>query len=185
MLYLKLVKRALKWYRWTFWSAAKYARFVGVKIGDDCSIATKYFGSEPYLVTIGNHVQVTLGVRFSTHGGGWVFRNKYADFDTFGKITVGDNVYIGNCSLILAGVTIGNNVIIGAGSVVTKSIPDNVIVAGNPAKYIGSVSDLEIKLVRFNVGIKNLSPKKKMIFLLNLGDDHFIKKPVLATEKKL
>jgi maltose O-acetyltransferase len=39
----------------------------------------------------------------------------------------------GNC-VVLSGVTIGNNVVVGAGSVVTKDIPDNAVVAGNPAK---------------------------------------------------
>lgn len=58
------------------------------------------------------------------------------DFDTFGKIIIKDNVYIGNNVLIMPSVTIGNNVLIGAGSVVTKSIPDNSIVAGNPATII-------------------------------------------------
>ncbi len=53
-------------------------------------------------------------------------------------ITVGDNVWFGGHCSILPGVTIGNNVIVGAGSVVTKDVPDNVIVAGNPAKIINT-----------------------------------------------
>ena len=55
----------------------------------------------------------------------------------YGKpITVGDNVWFGGHCTILPGVTIGNNVIVGAGSVVTKDVPDDVIVAGNPARII-------------------------------------------------
>lgn len=50
--------------------------------------------------------------------------------------TIGNNCYIGTGSIIMNPVTIGNNVTIGAGSVVTKDIPDNCIVAGNPAKVI-------------------------------------------------
>lgn len=50
--------------------------------------------------------------------------------------TIGNNVVLGANVNILGDITIGNNVIIGAGSVVTKSIPDNAIVAGNPAKII-------------------------------------------------
>lgn len=50
--------------------------------------------------------------------------------------TIGDNVYIGAESIIMNPVNIGDNVIIGAGSVVTKDIPSNCIVAGNPAKII-------------------------------------------------
>ena len=52
------------------------------------------------------------------------------------KITVGNDVWICGGVTVLPGVTIGNNVIIGAGSVVTKDIPDDVVVAGNPAKII-------------------------------------------------
>lgn len=51
-------------------------------------------------------------------------------------ITIGDNVWIGGNSVILMGVTIGNNVVVGAGSVVTKEIPDNAVVIGNPARII-------------------------------------------------
>lgn len=56
------------------------------------------------------------------------------------KVTIGDNVWIGGSVTILPGVTIGNNVVIGAGSVVTKSFPDNVLVAGNPARVIRGIS---------------------------------------------
>lgn len=49
---------------------------------------------------------------------------------------IGDNVTLGANVTIIGGVTIGNNVIVGAGSVVVKDVPDNCIVAGNPAKII-------------------------------------------------
>lgn len=55
-------------------------------------------------------------------------------------VFIGDNVFIGQRSLILPGVHIGDNVIVGAGSVVTKNIPDGCIVAGNPAKEISKTS---------------------------------------------
>ena len=51
-------------------------------------------------------------------------------------ITIGDNVWLGGHCVVLPGVTIGNNAIIGAGSVVTKDVPDNAVVAGNPARII-------------------------------------------------
>lgn len=55
----------------------------------------------------------------------------------FGKpITIGDNVWIGGHAVINPGVTIGNNVVIAAGAVVTKDVPDDVVVAGVPAKVI-------------------------------------------------
>lgn len=56
---------------------------------------------------------------------------------------IGNNVYIGPNVSIIGPVVIEDNVIIGANSVVTKSIPANSIVAGNPAKKIGLFSDLD------------------------------------------
>jgi sugar O-acyltransferase (sialic acid O-acetyltransferase NeuD family) len=56
-----------------------------------------------------------------------------------GCITVGDYSLIGAGSVVLPRINIGKNVIIGAGSVVTHNVPDNVIVAGNPAKLIRSL----------------------------------------------
>ena len=49
---------------------------------------------------------------------------------------IGDNVTLGANAIIIGGVIIGNNVVVGAGSVVVKDVPDNAIVAGNPAKII-------------------------------------------------
>ena len=49
---------------------------------------------------------------------------------------IGDNVYIGASAVVIDGVHIGNNVIVGAGSIVVKDVPDNCVVAGNPAKII-------------------------------------------------
>jgi len=57
-------------------------------------------------------------------------------YELASPVTLGDNVWIGGKAMILPGVTIGDNVTIGAGSVVTKSIPSNSVVAGNPARII-------------------------------------------------
>lgn len=60
----------------------------------------------------------------------------------YGKpITIGKNVWIGGNATLCPGVTIGDNVVIGAGSVVTKSFPDDVFIAGNPAKIIKTINN--------------------------------------------
>jgi acetyltransferase-like isoleucine patch superfamily enzyme len=66
-------------------------------------------------------------------------------------IIIGNNVWIGSNSTILPGVVIGDNSIIGAGSVVTKNVPSNVIVAGVPAKVIKKIEDNDEDVSDVNV----------------------------------
>lgn len=171
-----MITKIIEAYRRKLWSPKKYAISKGLKIGDRCDIQNVNFGSEPYLISIGNHVQITNGVKFFTHGAGWVFRNENPSFDVFGKITIRNNVYIGNNALILPGVTIGNNVIVGAGSVVTKSIPDGMIAAGNPARIIGNTDGFFAKIKQHNVNSKGMSYKEKKRYLVSLEDNKFIQK---------
>lgn len=123
-------------------SPERYAKYIGVNIGTDNFIPDKdCWSSEPYLITVGHHCAITNGVRIFTHGGARVVRMKYPDFDVFGKVIIGDWVYIGTNSLIMPGVTIGDGVLIAAGSVVTKSIPPRVVVGGNPARILSTVDN--------------------------------------------
>ncbi|MFR1295915.1 MAG: hypothetical protein ACLSBH_11080 [Coprobacillus cateniformis] len=76
-----------------------------MKIGEECEIYKDVvFGSEPYLIEIGDHVRITNGCKFITHDGGvWVIRQLMDDneIDLFGKIIVGNNVHIGmNCIIM-------------------------------------------------------------------------------------
>jgi len=124
----------------------KYYRSLGMKIGENCEIYSSVrFGSEPYLITLGNYVRITDGVQFVTHDGGvWVLRNlskKLEDIDKFGPINIGNNVHIGMNVTIMPGVSIGNNCIIGCGAVVTRDIPDNSVAVGVPARVIESIDD--------------------------------------------
>jgi len=56
-------------------------------------------------------------------------------------VMIGRNVWIGTAAIILRGVTIGDNAVVAAGSVVTKSVPANTVVAGNPAKIIKTLEE--------------------------------------------
>jgi len=165
------------------YSNESYARKIGVNIGNDCWIATRKFGSEPFLITIGNHVQITEDVSFYTHGGDWVLRKEIPNFDSFGKIIIKDNVYIGSGACILPGVTVESNVIIAARSVVTKSIPEGVIVGGNPAEIIGYTEDHKLKMLKYNLGTKGLSQREKIKKIKDADESLFIKKPYLKDNK--
>ena len=168
-LYYKLAKKLL--------SPEKYAKFIGVHIGKNNFIPDKEcWSSEPYLITVGNHCQITNGVRLFTHGGGHVIRRQYPNFDIFGKIIIKDWVYIGNNSLIMPGVTIGEGSLVAAGSVVTKSVPNNVVVAGNPAKIICSIEEFLKKNLKYNTNTKNCSQKMKRQLLESMPEELFIKK---------
>ena len=153
-----------------------YARHYGVKIGDNCLFDTKNIGSEPYLITIGNNVQITHNVSFHTHGGGHVARGLYPDFDVFGKIVVCDNAYVGSNAQIMPGVTIGEGALVAAGSVVTKSVPPHIVVGGNPARVLCTVQEYIDKNNRYNVHTKGMTEKKKKEVLMSLPSNMFITK---------
>lgn len=167
----RIKKRFMK----IFSSPLTYAKYLGVTIGGDNLIGKNHWSSEPYLITIGNHCQLT-DCKIFTHGGAQVIRDTHPDFDCFGKVTIGDYVYIGSNSLILPGVTIGDNVLIAAGSVVTKSIPSKVVVAGNPAKIICTIDEYYNKNKVYNVKTKGLSEKTKRLKLQSLKENNFIAK---------
>ncbi len=174
-----MIKRIINYLYYKFATPETYARHIGVKIGKGCFIATKSFTTEPYLIEIGNYVRVAPRTAFFTHGGVWSIRKRYNDpnIDTFGKIRIGDYSYIGDNCMIMPGVTIGENCIVGGGSVVTKSVPDGVMVAGNPARFIGYTKDFYERLkVNKALCCKGLSPYEKKKYLLSLDDQLFSQK---------
>ena len=141
----------------------KYAFKVGVNYGENFHIyGNVNWGSEPWIITIGNNVHITDGVKFITHDGGTLlYRNKIPDLEITKPITVGNDVYIGNNVIILPGVKIGNNVIIGAGAVVSRDIPDNSVAVGVPAKRIKSANDYLKKIKRESIHLGHLKGKEK------------------------
>ena len=154
LLYLKAVEMQ---------SAVKKAKLVGVQCGENLHIYGHIgWGSEPWLIKIGNNVHLTDGIRFVTHDGGTlILRDKVPDLEITKPITIGDNVYIGLQSLILPGVTIGNNVVIGARSVVTRDIPDNSVAVGQPARVIKTIEEYQAKLEKESLHLGHLQGKEK------------------------
>lgn len=168
---------SLKKIRKFLMSPEKYARHIGVNIGNNNFIPDKNcWSSEPYLITVGSNCQITSGVRILTHGGSNVVRNKYPDFDVFGKVIIGDWVYIGTNSLIMPGVTIGDGALIAAGSVVTKSVPSGVVVGGNPARILSTVDNYIKRNLPFNLDSKKLNTIEKKKLLLKTSSEKFIVK---------
>ncbi|MDF2565221.1 MAG: maltose acetyltransferase [Massilibacillus sp.] len=92
-------------------------------------------------VTIGNNVFFAPNVSIFTAGHPVYHELRNTNIEYALPITIGDNVWIGGNVVINPGVTIGENTVIGSGSVVTKSIPANVVAAGNPCKVIREITE--------------------------------------------
>ena len=142
----------------------RYLRKLGMKIGERCRIRTLKFSTEPYLIELGDHVAVAAGTEFITHDGAtWVFEDDVDGGGVFGKIVIGNNVFIGINCIILSNTSIGDNCIIGAGSVVRGQYPENSVIAGNPAQIV-SKTGIQRMLSKQNPGLlktRNLSYKEK------------------------
>ena len=93
-------------------------------------------------ITFGDNIYIGPGCHFytSNHPIDKDIRNKGLEYAT--PIIVGNDVWFGGNVTVLPGIKIGNNVVIGAGSVVTKDIPNNCIVAGNPCKIIRKIEEI-------------------------------------------
>ena len=153
----------------------RYLRSQGMKIGQHCHFNTMSFSTEPYLIELGDHVAISAGTDLITHDGAvWCFREEETNADVFGKIIIGNNVFIGiNCT-ILPNTTIGNNCIIGAGSVVRGKFPDNVVIIGNPAQAVMKMSYQKFFYLQ-NPGLfktHNMSDWNKA----KIVKEHFVKK---------
>lgn len=141
-----------------------YAKLLGVNCKNDIRIMRGIsFGSEPYLIEIGEKVTISNDVQFITHDGSTcLFRNqeRYKDVVKYGKIKISNNCFIGARTIIMPGCKIGNNCIVAAGSVVTKSIPDNTVVGGNPAKKICSYEEYLTKIEKNNIKYNVINYRK-------------------------
>ncbi|MES2933090.1 MAG: acyltransferase [Pseudomonadota bacterium] len=116
-------------------------RAQGAHIGQHCRIYSPLTSTEPYLITMGDWVGIAGGVKLLTHDA--VARKLRAHrplAQSFGRITIGDDCFIGENAVLLPGTTLGSHCIVAAGAIVRGTFPANSLVAGNPAKVIGRAS---------------------------------------------
>lgn len=148
------------------WKKAEFLKKKNIfhHIGEHSFYQSTYLPAEPFLVSIGNNVAISAGVRLITHSAAHVIFDKEDNTNEYicrhGKVEIGNNVYIGADVIINMGITIGNNVIIAAGAIVTHDMPDNSVVAGVPAKIIGTYTLIPRKSTKSTV--KNIM---KQVFM--------------------
>lgn len=92
----------------------------------------------PHLIRCGKNCIFAPGAKVLTHDASYyLFTGKYR----VKRVTIGDNVFVGYRAILMPGVTIGNNVVIGAGSVVTRDVPSDCVVAGVPARVVTPLAE--------------------------------------------
>jgi acetyltransferase-like isoleucine patch superfamily enzyme len=119
-------------------------------LGKNVNIVGKAnFGSEPYLITIGDNTTISFDCAFVTHDAATKVIRNLPDGNKetviYAPINIGNNCFIGCRTVILPGVTIGDNCIIGAGSIVNKNIPSNTVATGVPCKPICTLDEYREK----------------------------------------
>lgn len=113
---------------------------MGLKVGKnfDAQLGYELDPSHCWLIEIGDDVTFGPHVQVLAHDASTCKTLGYAKI---GRVTIGNNVFVGAGSIILPGVKIGDNSVIGAGSIVTKDVPTNMVYAGNPAKQIMTLEE--------------------------------------------
>jgi acetyltransferase-like isoleucine patch superfamily enzyme len=154
-------------------AALKKALSEGMIVGRNTLFSgTQSFGSEPYLIVIGDNCLITDDVKFITHDGsiqvpliasGENIDDVYSKKSTFGRIKIGNNVFIGVSSIILPGTIISDNSIVAAGSIVKGKFSAGVVVGGNPAKVICTVNEYYVKNQSRILNFTSIQDRKKRV----------------------
>lgn len=155
LFYRILIKINDIYHNWLKKATIHVAQKRGLKIGENLFVqGVPNFGSEPFLVEIGDNVTIAESVSFINHGGDARVTkrlDKYKDGRNFGRIKIGNNTFIGKGTILMPGVSIGDNCIVGSLSVVSSSIPDNSVYVGAPAKFICTIDQYGERLLKNNV----------------------------------
>lgn len=122
-----------------------------------------------WLIEIGDNVTMAPRVHILCHDAS---TKGFLNYTKIGRVTIGNNVFIGAESVVLPGVTIGNNVVIGANSTVTHNIPDNSVAVGSPARVISTLDEYLEK------------ERRRMGTVPCYGEDYTLRKDV-SMEKRM
>nr|WP_160153266.1 acyltransferase [Microbulbifer sp. ALW1] len=126
-----------------------------IRIGDYVLISPGVRISAGQSITLGDACMLAANVYISDsdwHG----LYNRTRPFRCTAPVTIGNNVWIGDSAIVCKGVSIGDNAVVGAGSIVTRDVPANAVVAGNPAREV-----------------KQINPRRRMITREALFADSF------------
>lgn len=142
----------------------------GAIIGDNLHMERNSYldSSFPWLITIGNNVTIAPDVLILSHDGS---TQKAIGYSKIGKVTIGDNSFIGCKSIILPDTVIGDNCVIGAGSIVKGVFPENTIISGAPARVMQSLGTFKEK-------------NERRLESGNVFDVSYTKKGKITKEKK-
>jgi acetyltransferase-like isoleucine patch superfamily enzyme len=129
-------------------------------IGEKVTWQPRKLPADPRRIRLHNNVQIASGVTFINHDlTADVLNRMGLDFrfsHTKGCIEILDNVSVGAGTIILPNIRIGPNVVIGAGSIITKDVPPNTVVAGVPAKVIGTFDEYVEKRKKYTIEKKHI-----------------------------
>lgn len=155
----------------------KILRMEGISIGEHTIIydpnSQTIDRERPWMLKIGDYCKITKGCTILTHD---YSRSVMRIVDgqiigEAGMTMIGNNVFIGMHSTILMGTHIGDNVIVGAGSVVSGTVPSNVVVAGNPARIIRTLEE--------HIAIRKSKTKREAFLYYNTFCKYYGRKPTV------
>lgn len=156
-MFLNKLKEKISHIRFRHMSPGQKSEYLRDKVyymGNNVKIFTEAIGTEPYLLSIHDNVNVAAGVKFLNHDVSCFNVSRYLNLDNpldkVGSITLHENCMVGAYSILMPGCSVGKNSIVAAGSVVTKHIPANEVWGGVPAKFIMTIDEYADKLMRIN-----------------------------------